>query len=923
MRGIKNRQLYTLKFNSGKLRACGYKINTTFDEAHELGEVIALADSQMLRTIRSIRKRTLDRSKVERLFLERDELRKRCEVKRHDPWYAERLKQVKDRINRTMYVPDYITVVMEHKAHYKQMFENGFWVNEKHYVRLSCSAGQARVSTVVFCADDIVEEVTRRLNNGRDTNKKLAPSKFNAYFGLAGSATFEVSEPKFIVVKDFCNYATFMANFDTETAWDIDDEIDQREVTLEMNRTDGMGLISPQQAERWAKELGLDYVPSQFIIRQSFLKGMLCTFPIHEFCEEVNDGNYFVDTIYTDDNGEYIKADLREYDVIVSESQFKLWDSWKSVDDYIRCCHENGLTWGIAQYTPENAKNLLTLNYQFIQTLDLGQRDIEKLASGFVEWVEGVSLDKREHMLLFLLGVNNNAEKISWFLKSGEKHWMKALVVNPECGKDPYIRLKIRELIRNRIKNACMGEIFVPGNFQMLVSDPYAFMEHVCGLEPNGLLAAGEYYANYWNERDVHVVNVARSPQTYRCENVTAKLVRTEETERWYRFCKLGFIINWHGHEVVNLGGADMDGDIVATTSNETVVKNVYSDELTVTYDAPKPVKKIFDQQDLYNADIFSFGSMIGSITNKGTNAYAVLPLLEEEYGKGSKEVGIVVSRLQQCCVAQSRAIDRAKIGQPVKGIPDIWIRRQRILEEDDETTRNTKELMNRCLIDKRPYFFKYRYSDSKREHDTYKKSRNAVCKSLFDMSVDELIASSRKTQEQRQWLRNYHEFAPLVESNSPMNLLCKHIEQIDFQIVKRFKDDHDFNPEIYLDDIDGWEEYYNDVVKCYRRHLRTRVRSSNFIGEEFNEDRIIAKLKEELSFICSNPAMVANCLVRHLLIEKKKKDVDLLWLAYGRQLVSAAMKKASGSIWFPLPDPSGEIEYLGNRYTNVEVSVY
>ena len=156
----------------------------------------------MLRTIRSIRKRSLDRQKVERLFLERDELRKRCERRKHTESYADRLKWLKDKINRTMFMPDYVTVVMDHKAHYKYMFENGFNINDKHYVRLSCSAGQARVSTVVFCADDIVEEVERRLNNGRDMTKKLAPSKFNAYFGLAGSATFEVSEPKFIVVKD-------------------------------------------------------------------------------------------------------------------------------------------------------------------------------------------------------------------------------------------------------------------------------------------------------------------------------------------------------------------------------------------------------------------------------------------------------------------------------------------------------------------------------------------------------------------------------------------------------------------------------------------------------------------------------------------------------------------------------------------------
>ena len=138
-----------------------------------------------------------------------------------------------------------------------------------------------------------------------------------------------------------------------------------------MNRTDGMGLISIRQAEKWAKELGLDYIPSQFGLRQNFIKGMLCTFDIHGFCKKRNKKNYIVNTIYKDNNGEYIKVDLRDYDIIVSESQFKLWNSFPNVETYIENCHKNNLYWSIPQYAPKQAKDILKLNYQFIQTLNL------------------------------------------------------------------------------------------------------------------------------------------------------------------------------------------------------------------------------------------------------------------------------------------------------------------------------------------------------------------------------------------------------------------------------------------------------------------------------------------------------------------------------------------------------------------------
>ena len=125
---------------------------------------------------------------------------------------------------------------------------------------------------------------------------------------------------------------------------------------------------------------------------------------------------------------------------------------------------------------------MLKLNYQFIQTLNLGKEDVEKLAKQFVEWIVKVSYDDAYYMLLFLLGVNNDKEKINNFLSCSEAYWIKALIANNNVKNDKYIRTKIRELMKTKIENACKGDIYVDGNFQVIVSDPYGFMQHVCGL---------------------------------------------------------------------------------------------------------------------------------------------------------------------------------------------------------------------------------------------------------------------------------------------------------------------------------------------------------------------------------------------------------------------------------------------------------
>lgn len=551
-----NRPFYTYKFKSSQLKEYDYNIDITLSQAKERKVVIALADSQILRTIRSVRNKEVNYDVLENNIRERDYYKK---LKPSD-LNKKRIKELQEMIDASMFIPDYITVVMEHPAHYDYIYKNGITVNGGLYRRLSCSAGQARVSTVVLCNVEIIDEVKTRLNNGRDLNKALAPSKFNAYFGLAGSATKLVTEPRFIVIKDYENKVSFKANYVIETDWDSDDIIEERYIEdMPMNRTDGMGLITPEMSQKWADDLGLDWVPSQWCVRQSFIKGMLCTFPIHEFCEKINGGNYIVDTIYKDESDNYIKADLRNYDVILTESQFKLWDSYPSVEDYVEKCHKNGLLWGVSQYTPRNPKEILKLNYQFIQTLNLGKEDVESLCSQFVEWIDGVTFDNIPYMLLFLLGLNNDETQIKNYLLSSDNYWVKSLILNPEIRNDKYIKSKIRDLIKVKVQNASMGDVIVDGNFQVIVSDPYAFMQHVCGLEVTGLLKEKEYYSNYWNEKGITQVESMRSPLTYRSEHVVLNLKKDSVTEEWYRYCKLGIILNWFGYESVRFGGSDFD----------------------------------------------------------------------------------------------------------------------------------------------------------------------------------------------------------------------------------------------------------------------------------------------------------------------------------------------------------------------------
>lgn len=912
-----------------RLKEFDYNIEIGFNEARKLNEVIGIADNQILRSIRDITNKNIDYKKLEELYTERDLLIK----SKNNSKNKKTITDIQNKIYDITFIPEYIAIYCEHPSHYDYMCENGVYINGYIYKRFSCPSGKARNSTAIFIISDIFDELERRIDNNRDKSKKIAPSKFNAYFGLASSATKLVTEPKFIVVKDFENTATFKAHHVIEVEdKDLDDIVETKDVTISMNRTDGIGLIKKEMADIWAMDMGLDYTPSQFCIRQSYIKGLLCVFPIEDFCEKINNGNYIVDTIYKDDTGEYIKADLREYDVILTESQFKLWNSYKNLDNYINYCHQNKLYWGVSQYSRKQDKNILRMNYQFIQTLNLNNKNIEKLCDKFVDWVNGVSYDNFYYMLLFLLGINNTEDSIKNFLSSSQQYWLKSLVICPELKNDKYICKKIRDLIRIKIHNACLGEIFVDGNFQPLVSDPYGFMQHVCGLEVTGLLKENEFYSNYWNKKNVKLVDSMRSPLTFRSEHVLLNLRNDKEINYWYRYCTSGIIVNYHGHETVNWGGADFDFDIISTTSNKEIIKGVYTDELPMHYDAPKPKPIIFTRKDLTQSDKFSFGSIIGQITNKSSNAYALLPKLEEKYGKDSREYKITYERLIQCCKAQSCQIDKTKIGKEVKGIPKIW--NEHFYEPkglaESQSEKEERKFYNSILINKRPYFFRYRYKECKNNYNKYVDENNITCKQKFGVTLDKLLSAKRHTKEEKEFIKNFDEYMPVTDSNSPMNLLCKYIEGINFDISNKIKStDIGISVEYLRNnkityDSDERRQIINVLFDYLESNRSVKIANSNNKSEEDEKKDIdISVLIDGLFSVCPDIDKITNCLIDYYYTENRRSNKDILWMSMGKYIFSNIKRNLNiKTVLFPLPNENGSIEYLGNNYELVEVDI-
>ena len=152
----KLQQFYVLKFNSGRLAKDGYNINITMKTAKKNNELIALGDNQVLRSIRKIKGRNIDFDFINNLFLERRRIARR----RKSLQNKAKLKQIDKDIDNLLFMPEYVSVVIEKHSHYKKIIKDGLIINGKEYVRLLCGAGNARRNTVFFVQKDIYDEET-------------------------------------------------------------------------------------------------------------------------------------------------------------------------------------------------------------------------------------------------------------------------------------------------------------------------------------------------------------------------------------------------------------------------------------------------------------------------------------------------------------------------------------------------------------------------------------------------------------------------------------------------------------------------------------------------------------------------------------------------------------------------------------------
>ena len=906
----KLQQFWIFKFKSDRLKKSNFSIDISLDNAKINSEIITINSSELVRALFRYKNINFNQNELENLLLLQKKLRKVENTEKN----RKKLIETTQKIEKILFIEDLVSIEFTNKIHYLNILKKGgFHINGIRFTPFMASAGMIRRNTALFINNNIKHPLMDILENGRDENVPMVTAKFGAYFSLYSSSTLPVSFPRFAVVPDKMIEAMRHVDLVTYKGIDEDDEVEEKDYLIKTNAWDGQGLITPRLALQWSDELELDYTFSCAIIRAPFTKGLVVVFDLVKFAEKIAKKFTFKD-VYGNEQ------DIRNIDLIISESMFKLSDAYANVDDFIEKCQRNQLGFSIAKVNLKKEKSYSRTSYQFLQVLELSDADIANLCEPTISWFRDVSGNSPENMLLYATGEHDF--DLKEFKKADIS--VKAILLNPALAKDKYIQNRFIKTITKKKKESYMGSLLINANYQFMVADPYYQACHIFGLDNEPLLKEGQHYSEYWLDRNIYKVGAIRSPIVHHSEFNILDLQDRKDTREWFQYIHSGIIFpaNGVGMDCAIHGGADFDGDLICTINNATMLKGKIGG-IPIVYESKKAEKNIVDSRDdktQVENQLNGYNSKVGFATNISSSIYTML----EEFPMGSDERDTLLNRLKIGRAIQGEIIDGVK-GLKVPPFREHWTKYKKITPDMTPEEAFKWDYNNRVLCNIRPAFFRFLYQHYMTRYNKEIKKYNIYSHLAFKKSFAEILRSNDKSEEEAEMVKEYKLHSFFLDNNSVVNRISRYM-RANLALIGKYTTKsakffdygllQDSTHELIPEKIELMKIYLEEY-KSFKKSLRHDMNNSFA-----NLDSFIYYLRKQCEFnISTNDSELADYAIE-ITYGGDKSMVEFAWKMFPEGVIKNIMLSSSGIIEMPVQDDYGDIEYLWNNYAIREFNI-
>lgn len=568
-------------------------------------------------------------------------------------------------------------------------------VNQCKYVSTFCGAGHSRTQKNLFVQKDIVDKLNDILLCGMP--KALIydrPSKWNAYYSMVTTDSAPVTYmPNIVVIDDYEKIIKQKADIVEVCGTGTNKQYNpighkgmkHHKEPLKIIPFDGAGLVTPECALKWAKELNCQSSKKKFYLPACFqfrvipgIKGEVMVFDLKRFAREKK-----VSKI-VDLGGKTWDIFKDRIDVILTKSQFKFWkqyiddsgnfDYWLWRNEFDKECHGYRRTFNIVSYGvhPDDLPEKTMLSYQPEQSVNFTDIEISEVSSTGIDIYRRVVSNIDEFLKYRrLIEMSDKTGEETENIDQYTSPYYVALLHNKDLFYDQYVHGKIEEDIKKLKNNILSGKLFVKGNYQVFIPDLYGLAEWAfhdeLGHEPQGLLRKPYHiYSDWWNDRGAVTVDIMRNPAVG-MEHRIGHLRNNRELKKWFKFQTTGIVTGMYDTLALSLNGADYDGDTVCTTDNIHLINAVKREfkagngRLVVKKIVGSPTEKdiskgilISDRAALMKVNQMSFKNSIGHVIDRVTDLWSCINLDKKRIKKYIM-VGVIVG---------SETIDFAKTGE-------------------------------------------------------------------------------------------------------------------------------------------------------------------------------------------------------------------------------------------------------------------
>lgn len=899
----------------------------TLSKGLKEGTVVSIGDNLVFQQLRYLHNDYRDHTE---LFNYVAKIRNAMHEYKKNGQYKE-ARILEQEISKVLFVKDIVNVNIDgKKSDFNQFRTKGFTLNGIHYIYLCSGSGQIRRNTATFINEEYYDKVVKTLNCGLDEKtSEFVLAKYSAYFALAFSSILWVRTPRVCVIKDFYNtLKQEPVDFIYHDAEDGDKaKIEERKMDLELNCADGQGLIDPNFAKLWSEDMHLKYTPCSFVVRSCFIKGNLATFDFKEYAKV-----HGISTI-KDRWGKVYNID--DIDVLLSESQFKTYKYYSSWQEYSNYMIKGNIHWGVARYNKVEDDEYVLANYQYIQSLTLDTEDIKELIAPTVEWIKQICSGDLLYAMLYAFGNKSVNVEYNNLYGSAKTNPMRALIKNANFLDDTYVQQKLYKNITESINHAKIGKIWIRGNYQFMVSDPIAQCQSALGLPVTGALKRDEIWSHFWTQRNAKQLDLCRSPMIDVHEHNPCNVCYSDEASYWYKYLTSGIIFSIYDTSTFRAEDADFDGDIILSTDNPYFLKGSHKDHNIITYEKGLATPAKMTINNITATVMKGFGTGVGGFSNTATILYAMAAIFDKPGHEDQYQE--IMTRIKLLREIVGQEIDRIK-GADKPSLPPEWKKIEKIEPNDSQDEVIRKMRRNAMVVSKKPYFFRYLYPELNNRYKQFEASYNQISRDMFGIKFKKLLVKENKTEEEKNLVRRYQKYSPLITAPCTMNKLCKEFESVDFDI--KF-DRPDATPTKSRSMLPTFEEEFADtydqtkaniirelykeyISKKQIKHLTNIFAQTSMPDDEYQEyrstvyDDILSRLREKMT---ENNITAKELLFYCNRISSSYKTFNwgFAWELLDEQILALIPQ---GETFCPVKDEEeGEYYYLGNHYSLKDIS--